>query len=103
MGHILFTARKSLVTPIQIRDCFIIGMRLRMRRNIAAEGWEMTSNEHYNTLIAYLGATVAGGKCKEIGTIYWNSPNTGATNEAGFNGKGAGFRLATTGAFFGLT
>ena len=39
----------------------------------------------YNTLATYLGgASVAGSKMKLTGTKYWNSPNTGATNESLF-------------------
>jgi len=67
-------------------------------RNIAADGWEVPSGytgSQWNTLIAYLGgAYVAGGKLKETGLDYWNSPNTGATNEVGFNGKGTSIRNA---------
>ena len=36
---------------------------------------------------------------KETGTTYWNSPNTGATNESGFSAKGAGYRWSD-GTFF---
>ena len=29
---------------------------------------------------------------KEVGTTFWNPPNTGATNSSGFTGRGAGMR-----------
>lgn len=48
-------------------------------------GWHVPSNQEWQTMIDYLGgATVAGGKLKETGTVHWSSPNTGATNESGF-------------------
>lgn len=37
------------------------------------------------------GGTVAGGKLKITGTVFWNSPNI-ATNDVGFNAKGSGAR-----------
>ena len=44
------------------------------------------------------GESVAGGKMKECTEVscpeseYWNSPNTGATNESGFTGLPGGYR-----------
>lgn len=43
------------------------------------------------------GYTVAGGKLKKEGTVYFNSPNTGATNESGFTAVGGGIRLPAGG------
>jgi uncharacterized protein (TIGR02145 family) len=44
-------------------------------------------------LTDYLGGeSVAGGKMKSVGTDYWSSPNTGATNESGFSALSGGFR-----------
>jgi len=65
-------------------------------RNIAPEGWHVPTREEWNTLITFLGGgMVAGGKLKEAGTTHWNSPNTGATDEAGFKGLPAGGRRFT--------
>lgn len=48
-------------------------------------GWHVPTNSEWELLTNYLGDTsVAGGRLKETGTIHWNSPNTGATNETGF-------------------
>ena len=45
---------------------------------------------------------IAGGSLKEIGTTYWNSPNTLATNSVYFNGRGNGYRSNIDGTFNGL-
>lgn len=68
-------------------------------RNLANTGWHVPSSTELATLDTYLGGgSVSGGKLKETGTTYWLSPNTGATNESGFNGRGAGER-ASDGTF----
>jgi uncharacterized protein (TIGR02145 family) len=70
-------------------------------KSISPVGWHVPSNPEFGTLRSYLDpagsvqSNIAGGKLKEVGFIYWNSPNTGATNEAGFNAKGAGNRPST--------
>lgn len=62
-------------------------------RNMAPLGWHVPSIEEYQNLIDILGGdSVAGGKMKSIGTLYWDSPNTGATNESGFSALPAGAR-----------
>jgi uncharacterized protein (TIGR02145 family) len=47
------------------------------------------------------GQTIAGGKMKSDGLIYWHSPNTLASNQSGFSGLAAGMRIygATPGLF----
>ncbi|MDO9549310.1 MAG: FISUMP domain-containing protein, partial [Candidatus Marinimicrobia bacterium] len=62
-------------------------------RNIAPTGWHVPSDAEWQTLVDYLGGdAVAGGKMKEAGTMHWNSPNTGATNESGFSALPGGYR-----------
>lgn len=71
-------------------------------REIAAYGWHVPTSAEFETLSDYLGGdSVAGGKLKETGTTYWDSPNTGATNEVNFNARGAGGR-GDDGTFAGL-
>lgn len=57
-------------------------------RGIAPQGW------HVPSALEYDGCVLAneGGNMKEIGTTYWDAPNTGATNSYGFNARGAGLR-----------
>jgi uncharacterized protein (TIGR02145 family) len=62
-------------------------------RNVCPTGWHMPSDAEWSTFINYLDPNAvggfsnsAGGKMKSTGTQYWQSPNTGATNESGFSG-----------------
>lgn len=72
------------------------GYTIRNSRNIAPVNCHIPTQTELSTLVTYLGgASVAGGKLKEVGFIHWNSPNTGATNEVGFYGLGTGFRRPT--------
>jgi len=65
-------------------------------------GWHVPTAAEWITLITYLGdVSVAGGKMKSIGTAYWNSPNTGATNESGFSVLPGGGR-GSDGSFVNL-
>jgi uncharacterized protein (TIGR02145 family) len=63
-------------------------------RNIAPTGWHIPSDAEWTTLTSFLGSTggSAGGKLKETGTVHWQSPNTGATNESGFTALPGGYR-----------
>ena len=68
-------------------------------RNACPTGWHVPTNEEWVEMIDFLGGEdVAGGKLKTTGTIgagtgIWMEPNTGATNEAGFNAVPAGYRV----------
>jgi uncharacterized protein (TIGR02145 family) len=68
--------------------------------DMRAEGWDVPTNTDFNTLITHLGGTsVSGGKLKETGFTYWNSPNEAATNEVAYNLKGSGVRQYNDGVF----
>jgi len=66
-------------------------------RNIAAAGAHVPTNEEYFDLMIYIdpsgtyNVNNAGKKLKEIGSTYWDVDNV-ATNEYGFNARGAGQR-----------
>ena len=63
-------------------------------RNIANTGWHIPTAAEFSIIAVFLGGEgIAGGKLKEIGFNYWDSPNMVATNEVGFNARGAGLRL----------
>ena len=69
-------------------------------RNIAPVGCHVPTWAEINTLgVALGGLWEAGGKLKEVGTIHWDSPNTGATDEYLFTGVGNGQRGGGDGGF----
>lgn len=71
--------------------------------NICPTGWHLPTDAEWTTLVDYLGgASVAGGKMKEAGTIRWKDPNEGATNESGFTALPAGGRPHVGGNFTDL-
>ena len=71
-------------------------------KGICPSGWHVPSDSEWTNLTNYLGGeAVAGGKMKTTGTTYWNSPNTGATNESGFTKLPGGYR-GNVGIFFSI-
>ena len=97
------TAPETLVTTYGIKYGYLYNWYAASDvRNICADGWHVPTFAEFETLSDYLGGdSVAGGKLKETGTTYWDSPNTGATNEVNFNARGAGGR-GDDGTFAGL-
>jgi uncharacterized protein (TIGR02145 family) len=62
-------------------------------RNICPVGWHVPSYDESVILVNFLGGpNAAGGKMKITGTQFWQSPNTGATNESGFSAYPGGSR-----------
>lgn len=68
---------------------------------LCPDGWHVPSDAEFTVLTEFLGgASIAGGKMKKTGTDHWSVPNTGATNESGFNALPGGQRDETA-AFIG--
>jgi uncharacterized protein (TIGR02145 family) len=73
-------------------------------RKIAPVGWHVPTDAEWKEMEIYLGMTQQdadatgwrgkgqGGKMKEVGTIHWDAPNIGATNESGFTALPGGCR-----------
>jgi uncharacterized protein (TIGR02145 family) len=62
-------------------------------RGLCPSGWHIPSESDWSTLISYLGGDLThGGKLKSIGTSYWYSPNSDATNVSGFSALPGGYR-----------
>ena len=62
-------------------------------KNVCPTGWHVPTDAEWTVLTDYLGgASIAGGKLKEVGTTNWISPNTDATNTSLFTGLPGGCR-----------
>jgi len=71
-------------------------------KGLCPSGWHVPTDGEWTTLTTYLGGeSIAGGKMKSTGTTYWDSPNTGATNESGFSALPGGDRN-TEGSFVNI-
>ena len=72
-------------------------------QGICPTDWHIPTDSEWITLAASLGgASIAGGRMKETGTVHWASPNTGATNSSGFTALPGGYR-ELNGQFLELT
>ena len=79
---------------------------------ITSAGWHIPTFADIITLFGELDpgfipasewSEISGGKLKETGLTHWRTPNTDATNEVGFNGRGSAFRDGGSGLFFDFT
>ncbi len=62
-------------------------------RVICPKGWHLPNDDEWIELIDFLGGKkVAGGKMKQSGTLFWNTPNKYATNSSGFTAIPSGYR-----------
>jgi uncharacterized protein (TIGR02145 family) len=81
-------------------------------QGVCPAGWHIPSHNEMCTLLTFLDPTVncsdiyshigtdVGGKMKQTGFEHWMPPNTGATNESGFNALATGWR--STSGFSGI-
>ncbi len=62
-------------------------------RGLAPTGWHVASQDEWETLVhAAGGQSTAAGALKDVGTLHWWSPNTGATNQLLFTAYPGGAR-----------
>lgn len=62
-------------------------------QGVCPTGWHLPSDVEWTELIDYLGGGgAAGGKLKDSSSIYWNNPNSSATDEFGFGALPGGSR-----------
>lgn len=62
-------------------------------RGLAPAGWHIPSIVEWDDLVTCAGGmNAAGGPLKDTGTLYWLTPNQGATNSSGFTARPGGFR-----------
>ena len=67
-------------------------------REACPTGWHLSTSSDWTQLIEFLGGTnVAGGKLKQTGTDQWAPPNSGATDEFGFEALPGGYRTSSQG------
>lgn len=83
-------------------------------QGVCPEGWHLPSDSEWKEMEMFLGMSQAeadetggrgtdeGGKLKETDTIFWSIPNTGATNESGFDALPGGGRSSLGGLFSNL-
>jgi uncharacterized protein (TIGR02145 family) len=93
VGQMYYYANDSL-TNYSIYGALYNWKATQSSDSLCPVGWHVPTDAEWTTLTTYLGGeSVAGGKMKTIGTTYWNSPNTDATNESGFTSLPGGFRV----------
>jgi len=71
-------------------------------QGICPDGWYIPTKDECLSLIDLFGGnSVAGGEMKEAGTLHWQAPNTGATNNSGLTILPGGYRYYN-GVFYAL-
>jgi uncharacterized protein (TIGR02145 family) len=90
---------QSAFTPIKYGALYNWYAAVDSRKITSSDDWVVPSQSQYNILWTLLGGSLfCSDKVRETGTTYWNTEG-GATNETGFNLRGAGNRNGGTGSF----
>ena len=77
----------------KLYNWFAVSSTTNGNKNVCPTGWHVPTDAEWTVLTDYLGgASVAGGKMKEVGTTSWNIPNTESTNTSLFTGLPGGYR-----------
>ena len=77
----------------KLYNWYSISPTMNGNKNVCPTGWHVPTDSEWTVLTDYLGgASLAGGKMKEMGNTNWNSPNTDATNMSLFTGVPGGNR-----------
>ncbi|UEG49243.1 hypothetical protein LK994_11435 [Ferruginibacter lapsinanis] len=64
-------------------------------RGLAPQGWHIPTSIEWDTLSNCAGTySNSGAALKDTGTIFWPSPNTGATNNSNFTALAGGYRTS---------
>jgi uncharacterized protein (TIGR02145 family) len=61
-------------------------------RGLAPTGWHIPTDNEWSSLSNYVGGN--SGALKEVGTVHWAPPNTGATDTYGFTALPGGYRIS---------
>jgi uncharacterized protein (TIGR02145 family) len=77
----------------KLYNWYVVNPTINGNKNVCPTGWHIPSNTEWTSLTDYLGgASVAGGKLKDVGYTNWNSPNKEATNSSLFTALPSGIR-----------
>ena len=77
----------------KLYNWYAVSKTTNSNKNVCPTGWHVPTDAEWTILTDYLGgATVAGGKMKEVDITSWNSPNIDATNTSLFSALPGGYR-----------
>lgn len=89
--NLRYIANPSSFTPNDYYKTYGVLYNYTEAMESCPSGWHLSSNEDWYKIVDQLGGLdYAGGKLKEIGTVHWKEPNTGASDDIGFAALPAG-------------